>query len=880
MPLAAGRGRSLRAQLVVLVLVTLVPMLLFAAGVIVWSSRQQRAVVEQRAIEVARALLGAVERELAAATAALETLAKSRRLDAGDDAGFRDELRRALDAHPAWLTMTVSTPDGHQIVNMLRPRGEPLPPDPDPWSLREAVRTARPTVSGVVVDALSKQYSFGVRMPIAGSGGVKYVVTAVLTPATIADILSRQRLPSDWVGAVLDARHVHVARTRAPEEFVAQPVAPDLAAALEKSAEGWIEARTLDGQPVYAVFSRSGTTGWSVALGIPVETVDGPLHRSLGSLAAGGLAAALVAVVLAVVVGRRLAWPIAAVAESAPALVRGDEPPAVPGMVAEVEALVSAVQQAASERARAEDALQRTSRLLAAVFEGTTDGVYVKDAAGRYLMINEAGARLLGRTPREVVGMDDTALFMPASARRIMALDREVMTAGQPHTYENPDVETPDRVVRSYLSTKVPYRDAEGRVVGVMGITRDISERKRAEQERARALEREHAARREAETANRAKDEFLAVLSHELRTPLNAVYGWARMLRSARLAPDVTRRAVEAIERNARAQLQLIEDLLDISRIITGKMRLEIRPLELSVAVAAAVESTRPAADAKGIALETAVCDADLTITGDADRLQQVVWNLVSNAVKFTPAGGRVRVEVRAAGADGVELAVTDTGQGISPEVLPFVFERFRQGDSSTTRAHGGLGLGLALVRHLVELHGGTVSASSDGDGCGATFVVRLPRAVPAGRAGDASRVPGGMRDALGPDGAPSLQGTRVLVVDDDQDALDLTRTILESARADVRTCESAAAAVDVLRDWVPHVMLCDLAMPDEDGYGLLDSVHAIERARGVHVPAIALTAFGRLEDRARTLKAGFTMHLSKPADPTELVSAVARFRS
>jgi len=378
-------------------------------------------------------------------------------------------------------------------------------------------------------------------------------------------------------------------------------------------------------------------------------------------------------------------------------------------------------------------------------------------------------------------------------------------------------------------------------------------------------LARAEAARAEAEVANRAKDEFLATVSHELRTPLTAVLGWARMLRSGRLGPDAIARGLEVIDRNARLQAQLIEDLLDVSRIITGKLRLDIRAIELAPVVEAALDAVRDAAEAKTIALETEFDAAIGPVRGDPDRLQQVVWNLLANAIKFTPAAGRVTVRTRAAGGE-IEITVTDTGQGIDRDFLPFVFDRFRQSDSA--RGSGGLGLGLALVRHLTELHGGTVDAHSDGAGKGATFTVRLPLAGARDAAVAAALTRGGAR-------FPSLAGVRVLVVDDDEDARQLLALILEQCRADVVTAASAQDALRQLAERVPDVVISDINMPERDGYAFVREL----RTRGgtaPRVPAVALTASARGEDRRRALAAGFDVHVAKPIEPAALAEIVA----
>jgi signal transduction histidine kinase/DNA-binding response OmpR family regulator len=393
----------------------------------------------------------------------------------------------------------------------------------------------------------------------------------------------------------------------------------------------------------------------------------------------------------------------------------------------------------------------------------------------------------------------------------------------------------------------------------------------------ARLLEKEQRARAAAETASRAKDEFLAVLSHELRTPLNAVYGWARMLRGGDVKGEAATRALDVIMRNANAQVQLIDDMLDVSRIVTGKMRLDVRPVDLHAVVEAALDAVRPAAEAKDLRLQPALDPQAFSITGDPDRLQQVVWNLLINAVKFTPRGGRVKVHLQRVGSH-VEVVVSDTGQGIAPDVLPYVFERFRQADSTSTRRHTGLGLGLALVRHLVELHGGTVEVQSPGEGLGATFTVRLPVAIT--READETRPARGRMHPTAETPAVtagcSLQDLKILVVDDDRDGLELLATILVHGGAEVRTAGSAADGLKALQDWRPHVLISDIEMPGEDGYSLIRRVRALGGPGAGRTPAIALTAYGRVEDRLRTLSAGYSMHIPKPVDPAELLVVVA----
>jgi signal transduction histidine kinase/ActR/RegA family two-component response regulator len=408
-------------------------------------------------------------------------------------------------------------------------------------------------------------------------------------------------------------------------------------------------------------------------------------------------------------------------------------------------------------------------------------------------------------------------------------------------------------------------------------LQQEITERKQAEEERARMLVREQAARAEAEAANRTKDEFLATLSHELRTPLTAILGWSHLLKTNKFDEQNTARALETIERNARSQSQLIDDLLDVSRIITGKLHLDVRPVELAAIVEAAIDSTRPAADAKGLRFEVTLDKSAGQVSGDASRLQQVVWNLFTNAVKFTPEGGRVSVRLEHAD-DHAEIIVSDTGQGINPQILPYIFDRFRQADGSTTRKHGGLGLGLAIARHLVEMHGGTIKAHSDGANQGSTFSVRLPL-----RTANLSHEEEGAQSAssLTNDGRgsflsfPVLEGLRVLVVDDEDDTRDLIATVLRRCGAEVLGCETAAEALEQCQAWSPDLLISDIGLPGEDGFSLIKKVREIEGLCG-QLPAVALTAYASPEDRDRVLSAGFQMHIAKPVAPEELVTIIA----
>jgi PAS domain S-box-containing protein len=530
-----------------------------------------------------------------------------------------------------------------------------------------------------------------------------------------------------------------------------------------------------------------------------------------------------------------------------------------------------------TERKQAQEALKRESTLLHALMDNIPDAIYFKDTESRFTRVNRHAPYRGGNAPEEVVGKTDFDFFVEAHARAAFEDEQRVMRTGVP-LVDKEECETYTDGSTTWLSTtKVPVFDEVGRVTGLVGISRDITERKRAEEARLE-LAREQAARAEAEAANQLKDEFLATLSHELRTPLTAILGWAKLLADGQVAGEKTADAFAAIYRNARSQAQLVDDLLDVSRIITGKLRIEVAPVNLGAVVEAAAAVVRPASASKGVGLYVNLDAEAPTVNGDPARLQQVVWNLLSNAVKFTPPGGRVEARVSRAGSQ-IEVAISDTGQGIEPEFLPYVFERFRQADMGTTRRHGGLGLGLAIVRHLVELHGGTVMAESEGEGKGSTFTMRLPvRAVR-----DTEQTPTCVEKAALPGGAfdasaaiSRLEGVKVLVVDDEPDARRLLTEVLERSGAEVLTAASAVEALEMLQAWRPHVLLSDIGMPDGDGYELIQRVRELPEERGGRTPAAALTAYAGPFDRARALSEGFQLHVAKPVEPAELTAVVA----
>jgi PAS domain S-box-containing protein len=505
---------------------------------------------------------------------------------------------------------------------------------------------------------------------------------------------------------------------------------------------------------------------------------------------------------------------------------------------------------------------------LAAIVDSSDDAIVSKDLNGIIQTWNRGAERIFGYTAAEAIGRPIAMLVPPERPDEEPAILARIRGGERIDHYETIRVRK-DGLRIDISVTISPIRDVSGRIIGASKIARDISDRKQVEREREELLARAEAARLEAEAANRAKDQFLATLSHELRSPLNAVLGWAHVLRTRRVADPTIVRAVHTIIRNAEQQKQLINDLLDLSSIAAGKLRLEVRPLDLTGPLAAAVETIQPAAEAKQLRLTTSLETQVGPVEGDPDRLQQVFWNLLTNAVKFTPPGGRIAVRLEQAGPQAI-VTIRDTGIGIAPDVLPHIFERFRQGDASMTRRHSGLGLGLALVRQLVQLHGGWVDAASRGADQGTTLTVRLPvlplRVAAAGPALAASEV--------GPARCPGL---RVLVVDDEPDQLALVAALLGDRGAHVVGARSAEEGFRLLQRERPDVLVSDLAMPDADGYTLVRRVRGLAPEDGGGVPAVALTAHVSPATEAETIRAGFDEYLTKPLDGDELVAAILR---
>lgn len=590
---------------------------------------------------------------------------------------------------------------------------------------------------------------------------------------------------------------------------------------------------------------------------VVIEPAATPWMWTLGVI---GAVVLLVALAVATVAGRAIVLSLTRLAETAAELAHD-------------------LEAAGQARERAERAGHGGEARLAAILDQATVGIAQIDLDGRFVLVNERYGVLVGRAPEEVMEFSFWDTVHAEDRPRAMAALRGLTVDAPEAAFETRHARPEGSLRWVDVSLSLARDAAEPRTVVIVAL--DATGRHGAEEtaragdlERGELLARERKARQEVEAASQAKDEFLAVVSHELRTPLNTVRLWAGVLRNGPRDAHTIDRAVDTIDRSAILQARLIEDLLDVSRIVSGRFRLAIERMDLAAIIEPAVETVRAAAENKAIRLTIALDPAAGPVLGDATRLQQVVWNLLSNAVRFTPPGGRVAVGLRRVGPEA-ELTVTDTGRGMAPGLLPRVFDRFRQGESGTMRSHGGLGLGLSIARQIVELHGGTISAHSPGEGHGATFTVCLPLAASgAVRPGPA---PSRVRPS-GPGRATTrrLENVDVLVVDDDAETREVLKVALGFEGARVTTAPSVADAVAAIEQRWPDVLVSDIGMPGEDGYDLIRRVRRLEAVRGRHIPAIALTAYAAAEDRRRTLHAGYDSHVAKPVEAAAFAPLIA----
>ncbi len=907
---------TIRSHLVTLVVVALVPILAFAVIVVLRLNHHEQDALKRATAESAHVLLTAVDRELARSLTSLDVLASSRQLDHGNLHAFYDDAITLLKSHPDWTTISLASPQGEHLLNAVLPFGTKPGPLRDPAGVRAVAQSRQFQVGAVRRGQLSGKLQFPVRVPVVRRGATTYVLTALISTTTIQRLLEEHRVPADWVGGIVDAQGLVVARTRAADQSVGQPAGALVPVSEIPARAGWIEGVIVEGSRSYVTYMRSPFSEWTVSLAVPVALVDGPLRRSLLSIGGAGLLFTLVGAVAALLVGRRIARALGILSAAADALGRGESPVVSQTPVVEVDQVGGAFAAAATQRKQAEgelresearfrkmadeadarrreaEVLAQLSRTMNASLDFDTVLQAVADAAKELLACELTrialwDERRQAMVYRYTVGTRYTA-YENIRLYPGKGLVGGVITTGQPARTDdvfedprsNPDYLVMARADGIVSGMAVPIR-VRARVEGVIYfahrtrrpfteqdevIGMRLADHAGVALQNAELYRREQRARADAEMANRSKDEFLAILSHELRTPLQSMLGWVRLLRRGVLDQAAVDKALETLDRNTHAQARIIGDLLDISRIIAGKLQIELRPLNLMAVIDTAVESARPQVAAKGVRLAATMDATAAEVDGDPERLQQVLANLLSNAVKFTPSGGSIEVRLERHG-DQARIVVRDSGVGIPDEILPYIFDRFRQADSSETRVHGGLGLGLAIVRHLVELHRGTVRAESGAAATGATFVVDLP--LRATRR-DVERRRTGLREAAADEGL-FLDGVRIVVVDDDADTRDMLAVALRNHGAEVQVVASAAEAMTALTDVPADVLISDISMPGEDGYSLVRRL----RTEGGRIRALALTALARVEDGERALAAGFQRCLAKPVDPAELATVV-----
>ncbi|MBD1863418.1 MULTISPECIES: ATP-binding protein [Trichocoleus] len=606
---------------------------------------------------------------------------------------------------------------------------------------------------------------------------------------------------------------------------------------------------------------------WLVLVRQKAEVALAPARKLQRQILGLGLICGVGFALLSWLSASRIVDPMLEIAAIANRMRQGDQRVPIPLLEGrdELAKLSQSLRYLVSTLNGQQEALYQSEEQYRLLSEALPQFVWLLDPEGQVEYCNRYWYNYTGLSEAQTLGCGWEVALHPEDYAHTRRQWRQATKTGDPCEIEY-RMRSATGEYRWYLASLGPAHDQAGRIIKWVGTAIDIEARKRVEVERSELLNREKTAREQAETANQLKDEFLAVLSHELRSPLNPILGWAKLLRTRQFDPETTDQALETIERNAKLQAQLVEDLLDVSRILQGKLSLNVATVNLATTIQSAIETVRLAATAKSIQIHAELDQWVGLVAGDANRLQQVVWNLLSNAVKFTPAGGNVEVRLEAI-APYAQIQVIDTGRGIRPEFLPHVFDHFRQADSSTTRQFGGLGLGLAIVRQVVELHGGTVQVDSLGEGMGATFTVRLPMMQAATETEP--------QPSLAPE-ETSLEGIRVLVVDDEADMRTLASTVLKQAGAEVKLAASASEALAVLRQSGADVLVSDIGMSEMDGYRLIRQVRTIDQDLEEPIPAIALTAYAADSDQKQALSAGFQKHLAKPVEPDELIQAIA----
>lgn len=862
-PPSANRPKTvdLRHHLLRLTLGTLLPVILFAAIGAVFLALREQATFERGVRERTRAVMTAIDAKIRSSIATLEALSVSSHLDRGDLGAFYAEAVRVAGSQQDWLTVNLTTPAGKTLLNVMRPFGEILPDQIERASLDRVLATGQPAVGDLATGALTGMWAFPVRIPVVRDGATRYVLSAAVKPESIYSILLAQQLPSDWIGVVVDRNRRFLARTVSNAERIGQISSKDLQAQVSSAPDGWKMGRTVEGTRVYTAHDNSTLSGWAFAIGVPAHVVESAARQNLLFLLLGTLGAIGLALLLAPFLARRFAAPITALAESARAMARGEVtrlPP--PSAVTEVADLARALSDAgAAVREREE-----VQRQLAAVTDTATVALFMTDADHCFTFMNPAAESMTGYSLDEARGVSlhdllhrsnqrelhpaaQCELMHRLSARQLVA-GEDVLARKNGRTFDVAYAASPLQSGTTAVATVIEVRD--------------VTNEKSIEIERALLLRKERLARTEAERANQAKDEFLAMLGHELRNPLAAISNASYLLERAD-APHAGA-ARDVIRRQSAQLARLVDDLLDAGRVATGKIMIAQNEVALADVVrrASATLSAAGRAGRHRLTLEL----EDVCVSGDETRLEQIVTNLLSNALRYTPAEGAIRISL-AAVDDECVLTIADSGIGISAEMLPRVFDLFVQGERGIEREEGGLGIGLTLVKRLVELHGGSVDVASDGAGRGSTFTIRLPRLV--------GMLPAQPELVGSP---PAVNSRRILLIEDNADVREMLRLALETAGHTVMERSTGTTGLEAALNECPDIAIIDIGLPGIDGYELARQIRAAVLLPPITL--IALTGYGQVEDRKRALQAGFDAHLVKPVAPSDLLQAVAEFRA
>ena len=897
-------GVSIRRYLVILSFVTLAPLVVFSSLLVLSQARTERDVRERAVRDMARALAVALDEHLTGALNSLEVFGTGSLLDApAPSRPLPEHMARVVQTHEGWRALLVVSDQGHLLASTM--------PEDDSTSiaasrgplLRRIRQTRAPAISALLAGSRPDEQRFLLGAPVVRNGRIGYVVFAALDTSGLERILRGQVLPDGWVAVVVDPEGRIAARvpSRGHEQDVGQPVLGEPTGA-GVAWQSWVDRA---GVPSYLALQRAPVSWWGIGISVPRELIDAPFRRSVLVVVAGGLLCLLAGAGLAGLVGRQLSRPLTALAASAHDLERGPGRVAAPrSVIREIAVLGESLEGAAravEERVAAQQlaavAVGQSQAWHAALAAFAPVGLVRTDEHGRTTYVNARWTELTGVSGNAAAGPWGDDLH-PEDGPQVLGAWTRALSKGQDFSAEfrRGDPGRPSTPKGRWLVAHArPVRDAGDRVVEFIGVLMDITDRKRAEEERAELTARAQAAQRAAETANQAKDDFLAALSHELRTPLNAMLLWVQVLREAPNDPSMYRRALDAIERSARLQTRLVENLVDLARISSGKFTIDVEPIELASLVRTSVDSVREEITQKSIALTGELGAGDFWIRGDSARFQQALLNLLSNAIRFTPKEGAIHVGLSRQGTE-VQVSVRDTGEGIAPEFQAHLFERFRQAEGGARRRHGGLGLGLALARDIVERHGGRITATSEGRGRGATFTMALPLAndrplaappltgpPPASpplalppSAGPPLAVPLAVVETAALEAHGRLDDVAVLLVEDDDEARELVSRTLSRVGARVEAVASAEEGLDVLRRERPQVLVSDIAMPGMDGYELIRRVRDGSVGADARLPAVAVTGYASAGDREQALAAGYQAHLPKPVDTRILVDVIS----